>query len=268
MKFIKVAVAKTEIEKTIARISLARPDVRNAFHPEMIEELIQIFTDLPNNSNLRVIHFSGEGKSFCAGGDLSWMKEMKSYTHEQNLKDSDRLFHMFEVMMNCPLPIITTAHGAAFGGALGLLACSDYVLCEAKTQLCFSEVKLGIAPAVISSFVLQKVSLGHVGPWMMSGQIFTSSQAKEMGLVHQVCDEASLQTQTEVALNWFLEAGPLAVKKTKNLIHKVAVPSSGLSWSERRQITSNLIAELRTGDEGQEGLASFLEKRKPRWRLS
>jgi len=259
MKFVKIIE-----ENFIARVSLNRPDVRNAFNPEMIEELIQAFTQLPLNKNIRVIHFSGEGKSFCAGGDLNWMHEMKSYSKEQNLKDSDRLFHMFEVIMQCPLPIVTTVHGAAFGGALGLIACSDYVICEEKTQFCFSEVKLGIAPAVISSFVLHKTTLGQVGPWMLSGHIFQAKQAKEMGLAHVVCDEESLQDHTITALNWFKETGPVAVQKTKKLIHEIA----SMDWKKRRANTSQLIADLRTSPEGQEGLSSFLEKRKPSWRLS
>jgi len=259
MKYIKV-----NEENFIARISLNRADVRNAFHPEMIEELIQAFTDLPKKSTVRVIHFSGEGKVFCAGGDLGWMKEMKSYTQEQNKKDSERLFHMFDVMMKCPFPIVTTVQGAAFGGALGLIACSDYVICEDRAQLCFSEVKLGIAPAVISAFVLHKANLGQVGPWMLSGQVFSAEQAKIAGLVHQICDEKSLEGQTTLALNWFQETGPIAVQKTKKLIHQIA----RMDWDEKRKQSAALIAELRTSAEGQEGLSGFLEKRKPSWRLS
>lgn len=259
MKFVKIS-----YENYFAKISLNRPEVRNAFNPEMIEELRQSFLEVQTKSEIRAILFKGEGKAFCAGGDLNWMKEMINFSQEQNKKDSLELYTMFETIMNCALPIITVVQGSVFGGALGLIACSDYVIAESKTQFCFSEVKLGIAPAVISKFVLKKSNLGFVGPMMISGKVFSATEAKHMGLVHLVCDDESLNDQVVSTLEWFKEVGPEATKVTKKLIHQV----STLDEKVAKQLTTSAIAEIRVSKEGQEGLKSFLEKRKPSWRLS
>ena len=173
MKFLKY-----HEEKSIAFVTLNRPELRNAFNVEMIAEIKDAFVRLSTRQDLRAIVLSGEGKSFCAGGDLNWMKDMVNYSMEQNREDAHQLFEMFESILHCHIPVIGMVHGSAFGGALGLVACCDYVIAEEKTQYCFSEVKLGLAPAVISAFVQKKCTLGHVGHFMLSGQVFSSKEAQ------------------------------------------------------------------------------------------
>jgi methylglutaconyl-CoA hydratase len=258
MKFVKIG-----YHGHIASLTLNRPEVRNAFNPEMIEELKQAIGEINEQKQIRVIHLKGEGKAFCAGGDLHWMQDMVNFSYDENQRDSQKLFALFEQLMNCPLPIIATVHGAAFGGGIGLVACCDYVICEEKTQFCFSEVKLGIVPAVISAFVLKKCSLGQIGPAMIAGNVFNAQQAKQMSLIHEVGDEDSVQDHLVTALNWFKETGPLATKETKKLIHSLGQ----MDWQQIKNLTCQTIAAHRTNAEGQEGLKSFLEKRKPSWRV-
>ncbi len=257
MKFVQL----TE-EKSIAFVSLNRPELRNAFNPEMIAEIQGTFKQLSTRQDLRAIVLKGEGKAFCAGGDLNWMKDMVKYTSEENKEDANRLFEMFEAIYHCHVPVIGVVHGAVFGGALGLVACCDYVICEDKTQFCFSEVKLGIAPAVISAFVLKKCSLGKIGHLMLTAQVFTAKEAKSAGLAHEICDEEALQDRVEVALSWMREVGPEAIRATKSLIHRLP----DLEWIQAKEESAETISERRVSAEGQEGLKSFLEKRKPKWR--
>ena len=250
----------------VAEVRMNRPDVRNAFNPEMIEELTQAFKAVARRKDLRALVLSGQGKSFCAGADLNWMQEMVKYSLAKNKKDSEKIFDLFQSLMDCSLPVIGLVQGAAFGGALGLVACCDLVVMDEKTQLCFSEVKLGIAPAVISHFVLKKSNLGHVAPWMMSGKVFGAQEAQRMGLAHDVVPESEMTNCLQNALNQFGEAGPEAVRETKRLIQKV----SSHSKAKARVETTKLISKLRVSSEGQEGLGAFLGKRIPefksRWR--
>lgn len=258
MKFIQVS------EKNkIATVTLNRPEVRNAFNPQMIQELTHCFRDF-NQKEIAAVVLQGLGKSFCAGADLSWMKDMVQFSLAQNKKDSEDLFAMFDSIYQCAAPVIGVAHGAAFGGGVGLLACCDYVLCEEKTQLSFSEVRLGLAPAVISAFVLKKCSVGLVSPLMISGRVFTAQEAQRAGLVHAVTDEEAMPDQLETALGWFKEAGPKAVRATKKLIQTLPTQNQ----MQQKETVTQLIAELRVSPEGQEGLRGFLEKRNPSWRNS
>lgn len=249
-------------QNQIAHVRMNRPDVRNAFNPDMIEELTKIFSSFEKRKDVRLITFVGEGKVFSAGADLSWMKAMVNYSFEQNREDSLRLFAMFEAIARCPVPVLGLAHGAAIGGALGLIACCDYVLAESGTQFSFSEVKLGIAPAVISSFVMRKAQPGLIRPLMISGQMFDEKVAHRCGLVHNVVPAGEGRAELEkIALKW-LEAGPEAARETKKLLNDI----ENLDWSQQRERTTRLIAERRVSTEGQEGLKSFLEKRAPAWR--
>ena len=257
MKYLKLSE-----EKSIAFLTLNRPEMRNAFNPEMIAEIKKTFIQLGNRQDLHAIVLRGEGKSFCSGGDLNWMKDMIKYSADENKEDASRLFEMYEVMYNCHVPIIGVVHGSAFGGAIGLLACCDYVICEDKAQFCFSEVKLGIAPAVISTFVLKKCELGKIGHLMLTAQVFGAKEAKSAGLAHEICDEEALMDRLEVAMSWMREVGPEAIRATKSLIHRLP----DLSWTESKEESAETISERRVSAEGQEGLRAFLEKRKPGWR--
>lgn len=251
-------------ENGVAHVRMNRPDVRNAFNPDMIEDLTKLFLSLEKRRDLRLITFAGEGKAFSAGADLSWMKTVVTYSFEQNREDSLRLHAMFDAFSKCTIPVIGLAHGSAFGGALGLLSCCDHVVAEASTQFSFSEVKLGIAPAVISEFVLRKANASLARSLMVSGRIFDAQIAHQLGVAHEIVAEGQGSQALDAAVVMWLEAGPEAARATKKLLNDLEV----LPAAEKRDRTTNLIAELRVGSEGQEGLKSFLEKRKPSWRLS
>ncbi|WP_374075933.1 enoyl-CoA hydratase-related protein [Bdellovibrio bacteriovorus] len=254
-------VVVTEMNQ-VAYVKLNRPEMRNAFNPEMIAELTKTFQDLQTRRDLRAVVLQGEGKSFCAGADLNWMKEMVNFSFSQNREDSLKLFYMFESIANCMLPIIGQVHGAAFGGALGLLAVCDEVIAEEGTQFCFSEVKLGIAPAVISSFVNRKAVPGKIRPLMLSGVVFNPHVAQQAGLVTEVVPAGEGHTAVQKVLHNYLQCGPEAVRETKKLLNDLPF----MTWGQQRDNTTTLIAERRASDEGQEGLKSFLEKREPSWR--
>ena len=244
----------------VAHIKLHRPDVRNSFNAEMIHELTNIFEKLELRDDLRAITLSGEGKVFCAGADLNWMKSMVEFSYAENLKDAQALYQMFSAQKKLNLPLIALVHGAAYGGALGLIANCDYVIAEEGTSFCFSEVKLGISPAVISSFVLDKAS-PLVKHYMLSGSVFNAQKAKELFLVDEILGKEHTHHQLQSIIHHYKECGPLAVQKTKQLLKAIAEEES-----PTKELTTQLIAELRTSLEGQEGLKSFLEKRKPSWR--
>ncbi|UXR64107.1 enoyl-CoA hydratase-related protein [Bdellovibrio bacteriovorus] len=256
-------VVVTEMNQ-VAYVKLHRPEVRNSFNPEMIAELTQIFTDLEVRKDLRAVVLQGEGKVFCAGADLNWMKEMVNFSFDQNREDSLKLYGMFEAIAQCSLPVIGMIHGAAFGGALGLVAVCDEVIAEDNTQFCFSEVKLGIAPAVISAFVNKKAVAGKVRPLMLSGVVFNAHVAHQAGLVTEVVVAGEGHTVLQKVLHNYMQCGPEAVRETKKLLNDLDT----LSWADQRSRTTTVIAERRASPEGQEGLKSFLEKREPAWRLS
>ncbi len=238
-------------------IKLNRPDSKNAMNPELIQELTQYFRDLNKQSHIRFVVLSGEGSSFCSGADLNWMKQSLHLSQEENKQDAKKLDSLFSSMVECPLPILSFVHGAVYGGALGLLAASDIVVSSSGTKFCFSEVRLGIAPAVISAYILKKCSPSLVSPWMLSGKEFSESEAKSMGLV---TDIAPSPTDWVASLEM---AGPMALRALKAHINQWAVMPK-VEFHER---SIELIANLRVSQEGQEGLSSFFEKRSPSWRV-
>ncbi len=252
-----------EDQKSVVRIKLNRPQVRNAFHPEMIEELTSVFKKLSQNKKLRAVVLSGEGASFCAGADLEWMKSMVKFSKAQNKKDAEKLFVMFQTLASLPAVLMAQVHGHVMGGALGLLAVCDLVVAEEKTEFCFSEAKLGLSPAVISAFVKNKVNFSQMTRWFLTAEIFSAPQAQEIGLVHEVTAGAETQAQIDRWLKHISNNGPQAVKETKKLLRTTQGVSSIV---QLKKTTTELIAKLRVGEEGQEGVKSFLEKRPPVWR--
>lgn len=247
-------------KQNVVSIRLNRPTVRNAFSPEMIRELTHAFSNI--GPDVRLVVLSGEGSVFCAGADLNWMKSMVNFSPAENEKDSLELHDLFASIRNCPAPVLAVVQGAAFGGGLGLVAACDFVVAGEKAQFCFSEVKLGIVPAVISRFVLEKSTPGLVGPWMISGRIFKAQQALNMGLVQEVVEDEELNERESEITRGFLQAGGEATRATKKLIADVAVWAT----AEARIETAKLIAHRRASAEGQEGIKAFLEKRDPAWR--
>lgn len=246
----------------VAYVKLNRPEVRNAFNPEMIHEITQTFHEFNKRHDLRAVVLQGEGKSFCAGADLNWMQEMVNFTFHQNREDSLKLFMMFEAIAKCALPVIGLVHGAAFGGALGLIAACDEVIAEEGTQFCFSEVKLGIAPAVISAFVAHKTVPGKIRPLMLSAVVFNAHIAQQAGLVTEVVPSGEGHVAVQKIIYNYKQGGYEAIRETKKLLNDL----ERMTWEQLRDRTSTLIAERRASSEGQEGLKAFLEKREPSWR--
>ncbi|MDG6220064.1 MAG: enoyl-CoA hydratase/isomerase family protein [Candidatus Thermoplasmatota archaeon] len=245
----------------VATVTLNRPDVHNAFNDQVIEELHQCFKNLGEDGEVWAIILTGEGKSFCAGADLNWMKSMVNYSKEQNIHDSQKMADMFEAIYRCPKPVLGKINGSAFGGGLGLLAVCDYVISVPDALFAFSEVKLGIAPAVISPYILKKVAPGKARYLFISGERFGPEAAMFYGLVDDVAEPGAMDEKIQKKLKLLSSSGPVAVGKNKELVSKV----EDMDWAEARKYTMELIAEMRTSPEGQEGIGAFLEKRKPEW---
>lgn len=245
-----------EIKDGVLFVRLNRPDKRNSFHPQMIEELTQTFSEAAKNSQLKAIELSGQGKSFCSGADLGWMQSMIHYNFEENYEDSKKLYEMFLTIYQCDLPLLIRAHGHVMGGALGLLAVADVVALEEKTQLAFSEVKLGLVPAVISSFILEKMDSAKAQQYMLSGEVFNAHQAMSSGLVHFVGEESSVQRFCEDLLTQWRLVDTEAVKATKGLIRKVL--HQGVYSEKVKELSCRVIADRRVSDSAQRRLKSFL----------
>lgn len=245
----------------VIRISFNRPDLHNSFHPGLIAELSNFFKTEAVDPYIRAVVLEGEGPSFSAGADLTWMKDMVKFTIEANEKDANELYEMYETIANCPTPLIAKVHGNVIGGGLGLAAVADIVLAEFDTKFCFSEVRLGIAPAVISSFILRKMNAGMARELMLTGRFFNAQEAEKAGLVQFVGRELEMEQQLEAYLEYFRKAGSTAVRETKSLLNSY----KGMTPPQMKSASTKLIAKLRTGVEGQEGIKAFLEKRKPNW---
>lgn len=256
---------EVRVEGPVVKVALARPNLRNAFDSGTIGELTKVFRSIGTAgvfSSTQAVVLTGQGPSFCSGADLSYMQSMARFSRDENKADAEHLFEMFQSVKQCLVPVIVHIHGHAMGGAVGITACADIALAERGTQLRFSEVKLGILPAVISPFVLQKMNPLWARRWMMTGEIFDADQAFVAGLVHFVGTSDEIADEKEKAIAAILEAGPEAVRKTKALLNDVGFSSP---MQVRAQVT-DAIAERRTSAEGQEGLQAFLEKREPSWR--
>lgn len=239
-------------------IELNKPEIKNAFNPEMIQELTETFNQLSNDPQTELIVLKGAGNIFCAGADLNWMKSMVNYNLEQNIQDSNKLWDMFEAITFCNKPVIGVVRGAAYGGALGLMAACDQVLIQTDTQLCFSEVKLGLSPAVISAFVLKKCSDTFVRPYMMNADIFNAETALNMGLAHTIYKNDN-EAQSLIQKYQLLELK--AVAKTKKLMNEIFISKNKDSWAEQKKLTTMVISQLRVNTEAQSRLKKFLEKK-------
>jgi methylglutaconyl-CoA hydratase len=248
-----------------ARVTLDRPEVRNAFDAELIGALRATFDDLAAEpaEALRGVVLEGAGPIFCAGADVEWMRAAVGLSVEENERDATAMQAMFAAIDGCPVPVIARVQGAALGGGMGLCAVSDIVVATADTTFGFTEVKLGILPAVISTFVLPKIGESHARALFLSGQRFDASRAERSGLVHEVVDdEASLDERITALLGELAGAGPTAARAAKALLRNLRT----LEPHGARAHTAREIARQRTSVEGQEGLAAFLEKRPPRWK--
>lgn len=245
----------------ITRITLNHPEVHNAFNETLIAELTEAFESLREDEATRVVILQGEGKSFCAGADLNWMGKMVNYSVTENLEDARALSRMFEVIDLCPKPVVGRIHGAAMGGGAGLVAVCDIAVATPEARFAFSEVKLGLIPAVITPYVVRKIGYGHARALFISGERFDAETALRIGLVQRVVAMEQLDSEINAVVENLLQNGPNAIAAAKMLLHAALV----LPADELRSLTVARIAELRVSDEGQEGIRAFLEKRKPKF---
>jgi methylglutaconyl-CoA hydratase len=248
--------------KTHVQIVINSPEKKNALSLKDLKELQAAFLKSAQQSQFRFVVLEGAGNTFCSGADLNDMKNSIEKSFDDNLEDARLLHHMFHTLWDVPQPILIKVQGTVMGGGLGLVALGDWVICEEQTKFAFSEVRLGIAPAVISDFILRKFSLSQVGSEMITGSLFNSQRASVMGLVHEVVPQDKLDHRLKEKIDEILNCAPGAMIQTKRLIRNLNQMNQDL---DRFEMVTHLIADLRVSSEGQEGLKSFLEKRKPNW---
>ena len=249
------------VTEGVARVTLARPDVRNAFNAEVIEELHEVFTRITAADDVRAVVLAGEGKVFCGGADINWMRSSLELSFDANVSDAERMSDMYRAIDNCPKPVIARVHGAALGGGAGLAAVCDIAIASEETIFGFTEVKLGIIPAVISPFALAKIGVSNARALFLTGERFDAQHAQAIGLVHEVVPAGDLDEAVEGRLAELRTAGPTAIAAAKLLLRRVL----DTSYDESRSVTSRAIARQRVSPEGQEGLRAFLERRPPKF---
>ena len=242
---------RTERDGSVLRVTLTRPERRNAFDAALIAELAEAFVDV---GRARAVVLAGEGGSFCAGADVDWMRSSASLSFDENVADANAMRRMFESIDRCPAPVVARVHGHALGGGAGLVAAADVAIAAPGTVFAFSEVKLGIIPAVISPFALAKIGAGHARRYFVTGERFDAATALRIGLVGEVAEDLDAAVERVVAE--LLSAGPQAARWAKRLVRERPDGAETARW----------IAERRTSGEGQEGLAAFLERRRAGWR--
>ena len=259
-----VRVERTGLDGVVAHVTLARPEVRNAFNADLIAELRSTFESLAEEppERLRAIVLAGEGNVFSAGADAEWMRTSATLSREENERDAGTMADMFEAIDRSPVPVLARVQGAALGGGMGLCAVSDIVFAETAAVFGFTETRLGIIPAVISPFVIRKIGESNARALFPTGERFDAERAQAIGLVHVVVpDEPGLDAAIAATVQDLLAAGPNAARAAKALARDVP----RLDPAEARAATVRRIAEQRTSEEGQDGLAAFLERRPPSW---
>lgn len=243
------------------QVRLNRPEVRNAFNGKVIVELTETFAKIDADDATRVVVLSGNGKSFSAGADLTWMRQQADLPSEENAASAREMAGMFLSIARCKKPVVARIHGHALGGGSGLTAAVDIAICAEDTVFGLTEVKLGIIPAVISPFVLQKIGVARARVLFLTGERFDGREAERIGLVHRAMPAADLDAEVARVVSELCSSGPAAVASAKKLIGEVA----RLDLEQAIPITSKWIATLRATTEAKEGMSAFLEKRKAEW---
>jgi methylglutaconyl-CoA hydratase len=246
-----VGAVRIEAEGGVARVTLARPERHNALDPATIAELTAAFADV---GDARAVVLAGDGPSFCAGGDVGWMRSTAGVTFDESVADAGRLRALLEAVDGCPAPVVARVHGHALGGGSGLVACCDVAIAVRDADFGFTETRLGLVPALISPFVLARIGTGAARRLFVTGERFDAETALRIGLVHELADDLDAAVERVVAA--LLAGGPEAVRAAKELARSPAAPAA----------TERALAERWTSAEGQEGLRAFLEKRPPSWR--
>ena len=252
---------KIERDGPVARVFFCRPEIHNAFNDTLIYEMTDLFAALKEDQDLRVIVLTGEGKSFCAGADLNWMRRVKDYSFEKNLEESLALADLFWLIYTMPVPIIGRINGAAIGGGTGFVAVCDISVAAESAKFSFSEVKIGVVPACIGPYVIKKIGEGKAREFFISGERLTAIDAYRIGLVNRWYPDERLDEEIDKLIMTILSSGPNAIKMAKELISNAPLMTS----DQFKPYTAEMIARLRKSDEGQEGMDAFLNKRKPNW---
>ena len=248
----------------VLTLTLNRPEVRNAFDDTLIALLTGVLLNASRDRNVRVVVLTGSENTFCAGGDINYMRGVAALDMGENYEDALRLAELMSVLNALGKPTIARVNGAAFGGGVGLVACCDIAVAAASAQFALSEVRLGLVPAVISPYVVAALGTRNARRFMLTGERFDAPTAQGIGLVHDVCADAQLDERVQHFASMLGAGGPVALRESKELIALVShTDRSSIETISRR--TAEIIAELRVSPEGQEGLGAFLEKRKPSW---
>lgn len=250
-----------EIKGWVAWITLNRPEVHNAFNSVMIGDLLRAFGRIKDDPGVRVAVLTGQGKSFCAGADLNWMREIIQYSYEQNLEESLQIAELHHNIYTLPKPTIAMVNGTAIGGGTGFLSACDIAIASEEARFGLSEVKLGLVPAAISPYVVRKIGESKAREYFLTGERISAQRAAEIGLINKVVPRSDLRGRVGELMEQLLSSGPEALARCKELIFNVV----RMSPEEAGEYTAQMIADLRISAEGQEGMAAFLEKRKPSW---
>lgn len=248
------------MRSAVAHVRLNRPEIRNAFNEPMIADLTDLFGRLGREPGLRAVVLGGEGSVFCAGADVDWMRRSIDRTEKDNVADAQAMAAMYRTIDECPLPVIGRVQKAAFGGAIGLVAVCDIVVAERTARFCFSEVRLGIVPAVISTFSIAKIGVALARRYFLTAEVFTAEDAPS-GLVHEVVEAGELDSRIEQLLDALRQCGPEAVREIKRLIPRTVA----LDRTAAVDLCAATIARVRVGAEAQAGLRAFLDKRPAPW---
>jgi methylglutaconyl-CoA hydratase len=250
-------------EGGVARVTMNRPQLHNAFDEALIAGLAATFQALAEDEAVRAVVLAGAGRSFSAGADLNWMKRAASYDEEQNREDARNLERMLRTIDDCPKPVVAMVQGAAIGGGMGLVAACDIAVAGEAARFATSEVRLGIVPAVISPFVVRAIGPREARRWFLTAERFGAEEARRIGLVHEVVPAERLEARVGEIVGELLKGGPAAIASAKQLVRLVEMMPQG--GSILAEATVGMIAERRASSEGREGIAAFLEKRKPGW---
>jgi len=249
-------------KRGVATVTLNQPEIHNAFDDKLIVQLTDIFSRINQNKDVRVMVLAAAGKSFSAGADLNWMQRMATYSYEQNLADANALAKMFFILNTMDKPTIAKVQGAAFGGAVGLVACCDMAIGSKLSKFCLSEVKLGLIPATISPYVIDALGARIARRYFVTAEVFSATRARRLGLLSEAVVEEELDSTIENLIQHILKNSPAAIKEAKQLIFEVQ--NKPIS-DNLIAITSEKIAQLRVSEQGQEGLNAFLQKRRANW---
>jgi methylglutaconyl-CoA hydratase len=250
------------IADKVATVTLNRPDVRNAFNEFTIAELSLAFNELGRHDGVRAIVLAASGPAFCAGADLNWMKKMALYSHSENAEDAEKLADMLRTIYLCPKPVVAKVQGDCYAGGMGLVAACDIAVCASAVSFCLSEVKLGLIPATISPYVIKSMGENAARRYFLTAEKFTAQEAHRIGFVHDVVSAEALDAHVDSIVKSLVTSSPNAVREAKVLVREV----SGKAVDSALVVdTAERIANIRSSEEGREGVASFLEKRKPSW---